>query len=224
MRDSDGLWREARVQRGRLFGRFGADRLRAAEATLAHRVGELDERASELARAAAELVARETRALELVDEVERRLLHESAELDEREAALDELASKLARRDAGLSIRESELEERRRQVGAVELQRATVERREQAVEARERALFAVSAPRATTAAGHVLFVPGDGYTLLQEDGAPPGPGTDVELAGERYVVVRLGGSPFPRDARPCVFLEAALRHPRAEAEPQQRDVE
>jgi DNA repair exonuclease SbcCD ATPase subunit len=185
-------------------GRFGTDRLQEAEAAVARRLHELDEHAAELARAARELVRREEAARLLVEEVERRLVNESSELDEREEALDELAGKLSRRDAGLSIRESELEERRRQLGAVELQRAALERREEAVEARERALRGDGRPRAT-ATGHLLFVPGERYEILEEDGAPPVPGSELDLDGTLYVVVRLGASPLPDDARPCAFL-------------------
>ena len=188
----------------RRAGRFGTDRLHEAEAAVARRLHELDEHAAELARAAGQLARREEAARLLAEEVERRLVHESGELDEREAALDELAAKLSRRDAGLSIRESELEERRRQLGAVELQRAALERREQAIEARERALLGDGRTRAS-APGHLLFVPGERYAILQEDGAPPEPGSEIDLGGQRYVVVRLGASPLPDDARPCAFL-------------------
>jgi septal ring factor EnvC (AmiA/AmiB activator) len=172
---------------------------------MAVRLRELDERAAELTAGATELARREEAARNLAEEVERRLQHESAELDAREAALDELAKKLARRDAGLGIRESELEERRRQLGAVELQRAAVERREAAVAEREQALLVNAHPRPVDATSHVLFVPGDGYSLIEEAGAPPAPGTSLELAGQHYVVLRLGASPLPDDARTCAFL-------------------
>ena len=175
------------------------------EDAIAARLRELDERAAELTAGATELARREEAARRVADEVERRLQHESAELDAREAALDELAKKLARRDAGLGIRESELEERRRQLGAVELQRAAVERREAAVGERERALLRDAQPPPVDLSSHVLFVPGEGYSLVEEAGAPPAPGTSLELAGQRYVVLRLGASPLPDDARTCAFL-------------------
>jgi exonuclease VII large subunit len=172
---------------------------------VAVRLRDLDERAAELTTGAMELARREEAARRLADEVERRLQHESAELDAREAALDELDKKLARRDAGLGIRESELEERRRQLGAVELQRAALERREAAVAERERALVTNAKPAPAPAASHVLFVPGERYSLVEEVGAPPAPGTSLELAGQSYVVLRLGVSPLPDDARACAFL-------------------
>ena len=59
------------------------------------------------------------------------------------------------------------EERRRQVRAVELQRAALERREQALESRERVLD--DGGSRPVAQGHVLFVPGEQYELLQENG-------------------------------------------------------
>src|SRR5262249_16192474 len=136
---------------------------------------------------------------------ELRLQNESAELDAREAELDELGKKLARRDAGLGIREGELEERRRQLGAVELQRAALERREAALAEREQALAVAARPMPVDASSHVLFVPGDGYSLVEEAGAAPAPGTSLELAGQHYVVLRLGASPLPDDARTCAFL-------------------
>ena len=176
------------------------------EDAIAERLRELDARAAELTHGATELARREEASRRLVEEMEQRLQHESAELDAREAALDELAKKLGRRDAGLSIRESELEERRRQVGAVELQRAALERREAAVAERERTPQATAQPT-PSAASHVLFLPGEGYSLLEETGAPPQPGTFVEIDARRYVVARLGSSPFPADERHCAFLES-----------------
>jgi hypothetical protein len=70
--------------------------------------------------------------------------------------------------------------------------------------RERALFVDAQPPAGPSS-HVLFVPGEGYSLVEEAGAPPAPGTSLELAGQRYVVLRLGASPLPDDARTCAFL-------------------
>jgi hypothetical protein len=185
-------------------------RLRRAPETslddaIALRLAELDQRAAELAAGAAELARREEAARRVAEEVELRLQNENAELDAREAELEELAKKLARRDAGLGIQETELEERRRQLGAVELQRAALERREAALAEREQALAAGAQPRPVDATSHVLFVPGEGYSLIEEAGAPPAPGTSLELAGQHYVVLRLGASPLPDDARTCAFL-------------------
>lgn len=56
-------------------------------------------------------------------------------------------------------------------------------------------------------GHVMFVGRpDGYALLERDGAAPACRDEVELDGERYVVLRNGPSPLPGDRRRCAFLE------------------
>ena len=58
-----------------------------------------------------------------------------------------------------------------------------------------------------AEGFVLFAGGpSGYGLLERDGSPPARGSELELEGERYVVLRLGPSPLPGDRRRCAFLE------------------
>ena len=55
-------------------------------------------------------------------------------------------------------------------------------------------------------GFVLFAGGPGgYRLLERDGSPPACGSELELEGELYVVLRLGPSPLPRDRRRCAFL-------------------
>jgi chromosome segregation ATPase len=193
--------------RSRLLGRLGSARFREAEEQLAERIQELDERAAQLSAAADELDERASQAEAIADEVERRLRAESAELDAREAQLDELVATLERREAGLTIRESELEERRRQLGAVELQRAALERRETAVAERERQLVTVL-KRVDDESSHLLFVPGERYSLAEQVGPPPPPGGAVELERVRYVVARLGTSPFPMDDRRCAYLEGA----------------
>lgn len=64
------------------------------------------------------------------------------------------------------------------------------------------------PPALVVAGHLLFCPSaSGYTLVEADGPPPAAGEPVLVGGRRYRVERLGRSPLPRDARPCVFLLA-----------------
>jgi hypothetical protein len=69
-----------------------------------------------------------------------------------------------------------------------------------------------------AEGFVLFVGGpSGYRLLERDGSPPSCHAELELQGARYVVLRLGPSPLPRDRRRCAFLEVQ-EPPRAERNP------
>jgi hypothetical protein len=56
--------------------------------------------------------------------------------------------------------------------------------------------------------HLVFLHTDaGYELREAEGPPPHPGDELEPApGERYVVVKVGASPLPRDRRPCAFAE------------------
>jgi hypothetical protein len=54
--------------------------------------------------------------------------------------------------------------------------------------------------------HVRFVPnGTGYEIVEADGPPPSAGDEVEIAGTRFRVLRIGRSPFPADPRPCAYL-------------------
>lgn len=62
-----------------------------------------------------------------------------------------------------------------------------------------------------AGGYLLFVPrATGYELVEREGDPPAPGSDVELEenGARFEVVKLAPSPLPRDERACVYLQQA----------------
>jgi hypothetical protein len=63
-----------------------------------------------------------------------------------------------------------------------------------------------------ATAHLLFVRrGARYDVFAADGAPPPVGAVLVLAGDeerRYVVLKVGRSPFPDDARPCAFVELA----------------
>lgn len=61
------------------------------------------------------------------------------------------------------------------------------------------------------AKHLLFVSKpSGYELVERDGEPPEPGTQVDLGedGLRFVVSRIGPSPLPQDPRPCAYLQRA----------------
>jgi hypothetical protein len=48
----------------------------------------------------------------------------------------------------------------------------------------------------------------GYELLEKDGEPPVPGTEVELDGNRgrFVVSKIAPSPLPQDDRLCAYLQ------------------
>jgi len=57
-------------------------------------------------------------------------------------------------------------------------------------------------------GHVLFLPTPaGYAVVEADEPPPPVGQLLLLDDGCFRVQRVGRSPFPRDRRPCLFLEA-----------------
>jgi hypothetical protein len=59
--------------------------------------------------------------------------------------------------------------------------------------------------------HVLFVPtADQYQLIERKGAAPAEGEVVRVSGgARFRVLRIGPSPLPGKAVPCVYLERLL---------------
>jgi hypothetical protein len=61
------------------------------------------------------------------------------------------------------------------------------------------------------AKHILFVSRPtGYELVEREGEPPTPGTQVDLEenGARFEVVKVAPSPLPQDDRPCAYLQRA----------------
>jgi hypothetical protein len=61
------------------------------------------------------------------------------------------------------------------------------------------------------AKHILFVSRPtGYELVEREGDPPTPGTQVDLEenGARFEVVKVAPSPLPQDDRPCAYLQRA----------------
>jgi hypothetical protein len=57
--------------------------------------------------------------------------------------------------------------------------------------------------------HILFVSRPtGYELVERDGDPPTPGTQVDLEenGARFEVVKVAPSPLPQDDRLCAYLQ------------------
>lgn len=72
---------------------------------------------------------------------------------------------------------------------------------------ERVIVLVEDVAPPPADGHVLFVAAtDGYRLLARGGGTPACGSELELEGGRFRVLRQGPSPFPGDRRRCAFLE------------------
>jgi DNA repair exonuclease SbcCD ATPase subunit len=89
-----------------------------------------------------------------------------------------------------------------------------ERRLAEVEAQSSQLQTKLAERTVTEAGtaqepivgHVRLTAGaQGYNVSVSDDRCPSPGERVEIEGERFVVLRTGPAPFPRDDRRCAFL-------------------
>jgi hypothetical protein len=72
----------------------------------------------------------------------------------------------------------------------------------------------SQPDANVSRGHLIYAQLAGrYVLVERDGEPPGPGVTLELpelAEETLLVSRVGKSPLPNDARPCVFAQQVFR--------------
>ena len=59
--------------------------------------------------------------------------------------------------------------------------------------------------------YILFVSRPtGYELVEREGDPPAPGTQVALEenGARFEVVKVAPSPLPQDDRPCAYLQPA----------------
>jgi hypothetical protein len=57
--------------------------------------------------------------------------------------------------------------------------------------------------------HLLFVSKpSGYELVERDGDPPEPGSELEVGdnGLRFTVAKLGPSPLPQDDRVCAYLQ------------------
>ncbi len=124
--------------------------------------------------------------------------------------------------------EATLADRRRELGAVELRRAAVERREEVARTREIALeqraeeLAALARRLTDLGGslvgvpegqqeapeheHVVLEAGDGYRLHVRSGPHPRIGAIVELDDGARLCTAVTRSPFPLDARRCAVVE------------------
>ncbi len=56
-------------------------------------------------------------------------------------------------------------------------------------------------------GYLLFLSRpSGYVLVERDGEPPAPGSELEHGEERLRILKVGPSPIPGDRRRCVFAE------------------
>jgi len=214
--------------RGRLRSLFApSDGGDAIAELIAVRGRELEARSAQLRTAVGELEHREERARELDTRVAQILRDGAAELDLRQAELTVRATELDRREAALGDGEAKVEERRRELGAVELLRAALERREEAVRLREdelerRAIELAALARRLDELGGVLgeiqtrrlirddeyvaLLASDRYRLVAIAGPPPLPGEFLEVERELHRCVRVTGSPLPGDDRRCALLE------------------
>lgn len=186
------------------------------EELLAQRRRELDEHAEQLHASIAELERREELLRDSRASVERMLRLGTSDLEAREAELTGYLRELTEREKILGQAEEELGHRRQELGAVELKRAAVERRERAVEAREAELAEreAAAPAAAAPAEpesiELAFVPGARYALVELEAVSLTPGLELDVAGETFVVARIGRSPLPGDSRRCAYLVRGAR--------------
>jgi len=201
---------------------------------LAEHGKELEERSAQIREAVVALEQREERARELHFRVEQVLRDGALELDLRQAELSTRSLELDARETAVEQAEEKVESRSRALGAVELRAAAAKRREDAVRLREQELECRAAELAElrrvldergTSQGrsgskpvredeHVAMVStADRYRLVIREGAPPEPGSTVELDDVPYRAVRLTASPLPGDDRSCALLEAEPESPR-----------
>ena len=187
---------------------------------------ELEERLNAIRRAVDDLASRERAVSELEAGVEQVLHDGSAELDRFQSELESRSEELDARDRTLARAEAAVEERRRELGAVELKRAALEQRGSALEERESALEQRADELAALARelrevggtladrgadeheqdGHILLTSDGRYRTAAGDGPPPEIGDTIELEDGTYRCVRLSPSPFPSDPRRCAVLE------------------
>jgi hypothetical protein len=203
-------------QKGGLVRRVfasGTDPEARLEQLLAARRKELEEHAERLRESIAELERREELLRDSRAAVERMLRLGTTELEARETELTAYLRELTERETALAEAEHDLGLRRQELGAVELKRAAVERRERALDAREAELeereaqiaAMESARSVQEVAVELAFVPGPKYHLVELDPTPVRPGLELEVGEELFVVVRVGPSPLPGDARRCAYL-------------------
>ena len=183
-------------------GQAELDELRRERDSVAARAAEAETAAAEHERRAEELTGHVAQARDRAEAAE-------VSAREAEAAMRTLTERVEElrleRDAAAACVVEARERAEAAEAAVERHELRACELEQAVEA----LSVAQAPRAPQATRHLLFVQaGARYELLERDGVPPVEGDVVELDEARYVVTKLGRSPFAHDPRPCAYLHAA----------------
>jgi DNA repair exonuclease SbcCD ATPase subunit len=199
------------------------EELRAAQAQGERLAAELEARAQAEAAAQAALERLREEAAQLRTETEGL----RAEARAARAAATEAQASLSREEAARAEERARLQAAEERLGLLEGQLAASEARaveERAAHAETRRVLAraldelsgrpalgpsagigsSSAP--LFRAGHLLFAPSPkGYEIAHRDGSPPALGSEVELAGQVLLVVKVGRSPIPFDPRPCAYL-------------------
>ena len=202
--------REAAVsEREELLGRKAAD-LAEREQLLA----EVEQRADELVARSTEVAAREARLTQAAEAVERDRVafatklasveereHDLSSLEERKHDLEQATAALAAQQAALAGQREDL---RRAVATL----ATTLGLPNAPVAPAAAAVGTApvVEEQREPADHLLFVPGDRYSLVEAEGRAPAVDSIVELEDRPYRVVRITPSPLPADDRRCAFLE------------------
>jgi hypothetical protein len=136
-----------------------------------------------------------------------------AHIDKLEAELNARASEPAQPDRTAEL-EAELQaaiatrielENAVRLGATRI----AELQRELAEAREAAVVEAPVVEASVESAHLLLThTSEGYTLLEWPGPAPDSGTLIDVDGVRFVVLRVGVSPFPGSGLRCVFLERA----------------
>lgn len=185
---------------------------------------ELESQTARFEAAMRDLERREQLLRDMRVSVDRLLRLGASDLTGREVELEELGREFLEREARLGGDEAELSRRRSELGAVELKREALEQRERALELREAELAArealtdedgppgdleTSGSARTSASVELLFVPGHEYRLVEIAPRPLDPGVSIDLEGESRIVLRVGSSPLPADARRCAYLEPGV---------------
>ena len=170
--------------------------------------------AAELDRARAERERLEVSLAELTEERDALLANlgaltielasvreEAAVLAERNQSLDNMSSRLVDAEARV-VRET--------AGHAETRRVLAQALADLVGGSPAASSARAVSLAAPESAFLLFAPvGTGYELLERTGLRPEPGAELEveeLSGARFAVAKVGRSPLPLDARPCLYLE------------------
>lgn len=237
------MQREARSDRGweqwpgrRTPDESGRSRLRAlflpseadvatAELVAAHG-RDIEAQLAQLRAVVGDLEGRERAVHELEAGVAQLLRDGSVELDQLQHELSQRAEVLERRDRSVSAAEAAVDERRRELGAVELRRAALERRSATIEERESELERRAEELAQLARqlqelggalggrendggsvdAHVVLTIDGGYHVTESTGPPPQVGDTVVLDGLPHKCLRVTRSPFPADSRRCAVVE------------------